>query len=55
MMIQLGHRVELLRALTAYVLLDLVMSLHVVVQVGYLGKGPAAVHLDANEWPFARV
>lgn len=55
MMVELGHSVELLRTLAAYVLLDLMMSFHVVVQVGYLGKRPAAVHLNANEWPFACV
>lgn len=55
MVVQLGHRVEFLRTLTADILLDFMMSLHVVVQVRYLGKGPAAIHLDANEGPFSCV
>jgi hypothetical protein len=53
MVIELRHRMELLRALTAHVLLDLVVRLHVVVEVRDLSKGSAAVHLDADEWSLA--
>jgi hypothetical protein len=55
MVIELRHRVELLRALTAHILLDLVVRLHVVVEVGNLSKGPSAVHLDADERSLASV
>lgn len=53
MVIELRHRMELLRALTAHVLLDLVVRLHVIVEVRDLSKGSAAVHLDADEWSLA--
>lgn len=55
MVVELRHSVEFLRALATNVLLDLVVGLHVVVQIGYLSKGPAAVHLDANKWSLACV
>lgn len=54
-MIQLRDRVEFLRALTAHVLLNLMVSLHVIVQVGDLRKRPTAIHFDAYEWTFAGV
>lgn len=54
-MVELRHRVELLRALTADVLLDFVVSLHVIVEVGDLSEGSTAVHLDADERTLASV
>lgn len=55
MMIKLRDCVKLLRALTAHVLLDFMMCLHVIVEIGNLSKGSTAIHLDANERPLARV
>lgn len=55
MMIQLCYRVKLLRTLAAHILLDLMVCLHVIVQVGDLGKGSAAVHFNAYKWTLAGV
>lgn len=46
---------EFLRALRADVLLDLVVRLHVIVEVGDLREGATARRLDADERPFAGV
>lgn len=54
-MVELCYRVKLFWALTANVLLDLVMCLHVIVEVGNLSEGTTAVWLDANEWSLACV
>lgn len=55
MMIELSHCVELLRALTTNVLLDLMVGFHMIVEVGNLSERSAAVHFDADEWSLARV
>lgn len=53
--VELRHRVKLSRTLTAHVLLDLVVRLHVIVEVGNLSKGSSAVVLDAHKRPLAGV
>lgn len=55
MVIQLCYRVKLLRTLTAHILLDLMVCLHVIIQVGDLSKGSAAIHLNAHKWTLAGV
>lgn len=55
MSIQLTDLCESRGTLIADILLHLVMTLHVVIQVGYLGKRPPTVILNADERTFARM
>lgn len=53
--VELRDRVVLLWTLTAYVLLDLVVSFHVIVEIRDLSEGSPAVVLDADEGTLAGV
>lgn len=48
MVVQLGHCMKLLRTLTAHILLNLVMRLHVIVEIRDLSERSTAIHLDAK-------
>lgn len=53
MMIELSYCVKVLRALTANVLLNLMMSLHMIVEIGNLSKRSSTIHFDADKRTFA--